>query len=163
MLASLAFAAVCAALSADRTAIVDAEGVMRWAEDGSEVAVFGVNYYTPFALDYRVIGERGFDRKDTIRRDVAHFRRLGFNGMRLHCFDREISTQDGALVDNDHLDLLDYLIAECASNGIYTVLTPIAAWGGGEWTQNTQGFATDVTMSRLTSDRALWKVMARYE
>ena len=153
----------CAAAVADRTATVDGDGVMRWLDDGSEVAVFGVNYYTPFALDYRVIGERGFDRKETIRRDVAHFRRLGLNGMRLHCFDREISTRDGALVDNDHLDLLDYLISVCASNGIYTVLTPIAAWGGGTWTRNTQGFATDVPMSRLTTDRELWKVMARYE
>jgi hypothetical protein len=152
-----------AVAAACRTATVDADGVMRWTDDGSEVAVFGVNYYVPFALDYRVIGERGFDRKETIRRDVAHFRRLGLTALRLHCFDREISDRDGALVDNDHLDLLDYLVAECASNGIYTVLTPIAAWGGGVWTRNTQGFATDVPMSRLTSDRALWKAMARYE
>ena len=151
------------AAAADRTAVVDADGVMRWTDDGSEVAVFGVNYYTPFALDYRVLGERGFDRKETIRRDVAHFRRLGLTAMRLHCFDREISDRDGALVDNDHLDLLDYLIAECASNGMYTVLTPLAAWGGGEWTRDTKGFTTDVPMSRLTSDRSLWKAAARYE
>lgn len=148
---------------ADRTARVDGDGVMRWTDDGGEVAVFGVNYYTPFALDYRVIGERGYDRKETIRRDVAHFRRLGLTAMRLHCFDREISTRDGALIDNDHLDLLDYLIAECASNGIYTVLTPIAAWGGDVWTTATEGFAYPVTMKQLTSDRALWKVQARYE
>ena len=153
----------CAVEAVDRTAMVDGEGVMRWSDDGGEVAVFGVNYYTPFALDYRVIGERGFDRKETIRRDVAHFRRLGLNGIRLHCFDREISTRDGALVDNDHLDLLDYLISVCASNGMYTVLTPIAAWGGGTWTKNTTGFATDVPMARLTTDRNLWKVMARFE
>lgn len=148
---------------ANLTAVVDSGGVMRWAETGDEVAVFGVNYYTPFALDYRVLGERGFDRRETIRRDVAHFRRLGLTAMRLHCFDREISDRDGALVDNDHLDLLDFLIAECASNGMYTVLTPLAAWGGGEWTRNTSGFATDVPMSFLTSDRSLWKVAARYE
>ncbi len=163
VLASVAPMSSGAVAAACRTATVDADGVMRWTDDGSEVAVFGVNYYVPFALDYRVIGERGFDRKETIRRDVAHFRRLGLTALRLHCFDREISDRDGALVDNDHLDLLDYLVAECASNGIYTVLTPIAAWGGGVWTRNTQGFATDVPMSRLTSDRALWKAMARYE
>ena len=151
------------AAAADRTVRVDSEGVMRWTDDGTEVAVFGVNYYTPFALDYRVIGERGHDRRETIRRDVAHFRRLGFTAIRLHCFDREISTREGALVDNDHLDLLDFLIAECASNGIYTVLTPIAAWGGGPWTSATEGFAYPVTMPRLTSDPALRAVQARYE
>ena len=96
--------------------------------------------------DYRLLGERGFDRKETIRRDVAHFRRLGLTAVRLHCFDREISDRDGALIDNDHLDLLDYLISVCASNGIYTVLTPIALWGGGIWTQNAKGFAVGVPM-----------------
>lgn len=155
--------AVCAVAPADRTATVDSAGVMRWADDGTEVSVFGVNYYTPFALDYRLLGERGFDRKETIRRDVAHFRRLGLTAVRLHCFDREISDRDGALIDNDHLDLLDYLISVCASNGLYTVLTPIALWGGGIWTQNAKGFAVGVPMPRFTSDRALWKVAARYE
>ena len=148
---------------ADRTVRIDDEGVMRWADDGGEVAVFGVNYYTPFALDYRVIGERGYDRKETIRRDVAHFRRLGLTAMRLHCFDREISNREGALIDNDHLDLLDYLIAECASNGIYTVLTPIAGWGGKGWTSMSEGFSTPFSMRELTADRALWKIQARYE
>lgn len=148
---------------ADRRAMVDAKGVMRWADDGSEVAVFGVNYYAPFALDYRVIQERGFDIKDTIRRDVAQFRRLGLTAMRLHCFDREFSTREGAFVDNGHVDALDYLIAECASNGIYSVLTPIAAWGGGKWTSSTNGFAYPVGIRDLTSDRTLWKAEARFE
>ena len=149
--------------SANRQAHVDAQGVMRWTDDGSEVAVFGVNYYAPFALDYRVLGERGHDIKETIRRDVAQFRRLGLNVIRLHCFDREFSTREGAFVDNDHVDALDYLIAECASNGIYTVLTPIAAWGGGKWTSCTNGFAYPVGIKTLTSNRNLWKVEARFE
>ena len=148
---------------ADRQARVDAQGVMRWTDDGSEVAVFGVNYYAPFALDYRVLRERGHDIKETIRRDVAQLRRLGLTALRLHCFDREFSTREGAFVDNEHVDALDYLIATCASNGIYTVLTPIAAWGGGKWTSSTNGFAYPVGIKTLTSDRALWKVEARFE
>ena len=148
---------------ADRQARVDAQGVMRWTDDGSEVAVFGVNYYAPFALDYRVLRERGHDIKETIRRDVAQFRRLGLTALRLHCFDREFSTREGAFVDNEHVDALDYLIAACASNGIYTVLTPIAAWGGSKWTSSTNGFAYPGGIKTLTSDRALWKVEARFE
>ena len=148
---------------ADRQARVDAQGVMRWTDDGSEVAVFGVNYYAPFALDYRVLKERGHDIKATIRRDVAQFRRLGLNAIRLHCFDREFSTREGAFVDNEHVDALDYLIATCASNGLCSVLTPIAAWGGGKWTSSTNGFAYPVGIKTLTSDRALWKVEARFE
>ncbi len=160
--ACLALAASCVA-PADRSAQVDAQGVMRWADNGNEVAVFGVNYYAPFALDYRVLRARGHDIQTTIRRDVAQFRRLGLNAIRLHCFDREFSTRDGAFVDNDHVDALDYLIATCASNGIYTVLTPIAAWGGGKWTSSTNGFAYPVGIKTLTSDRNLWKVEARFE
>ena len=152
-----------AASPAERQAHVDEQGVMRWADDGSEVAVFGVNYYAPFALDYRVLRERGHDVRETIRRDVAQFRRLGLNALRLHCFDREFSTREGAFVDNDHVDALDCLISECASNGIYTVLTPIAAWGGGKWTSCTNGFAYPVGIKTLTSDRSLWKVEARFE
>ena len=148
---------------ADRQAHVDAQGVMRWTDDGGEVSVFGVNYYAPFALDYRVLGERGHNIKETISRDVAQFRRLGLNAIRLHCFDREFSTREGAFVDNEHVDALDYLIAECASNGIYTVLTPIAAWGGGKWTSCTNGFAYPVGIKALTSDRNLWKAEARFE
>ncbi len=148
---------------ANRQACVDAQGVMRWIDDGGEVAVFGVNYYAPFALDYRELKERGCDVKEAIRRDVVQFRRLGLNAIRLHCFDREFSTREGAFVDNDHVDALDYLIAECASNGIYSVLTPIAAWGGGKWTSCTNGFAYPVGMKELTSNRELWKAEARFE
>ena len=107
----MALAALCV-VPADRQAHVDAQGVMRW-NDGSEVAVFGVNYYAPFALDYRVLRERGHDIKETIRRDVAQFRRLGLTALRLHCFDREFSTREGAFVDNEHVEALDYLIATC--------------------------------------------------
>ena len=162
--------AAAVALSADvfalegavRTAHVGGDGVMRWRDDNSEVAVFGVNHYAPFALDYRLIKERGFDHKRVIREDVAQLRRLGLNAMRLHCFDREFSTREGAFVDNHHVEVLDYLIAECASNGIYTVLTPIAAWGGGKWTSNTNGFAYPVGIRDLTCERSLWPVQARF-
>ena len=59
---------------ADRLAKVDAEGVMRWTDDGSEVALFGVNYYPPFTVDYKSIKEKGLDFSQVMREDVAHFR-----------------------------------------------------------------------------------------
>ena len=160
--AALAAGVLPAVPGATRTAYVDESGVMRWRGSGEEVALFGVNHYAPFALDYRLIRERGFDHKKVIREDVAQLRRLGLDAMRLHCFDREFSTREGAFVDNHHVELLDYLIAECASNGIYTVLTPIAAWGGGKWTSATNGFAYPVGIRELTSDRRLWKAQARF-
>jgi hypothetical protein len=115
---------------AGRLAKVDAEGVMRWADGGGEVALFGVNYYPPFTVDYKAIKEQGLDFSQVMREDVAHFRRLGLTCIRIHCFDRQFSTHEGAFVANHHVALLDELIDLCAKNGIYTVLTPIAWWGG---------------------------------
>ncbi len=130
-----------------RTAAVE-NGVLRWRDDGSEVALFGVNYYPPFSIDYKAIKDRGLDHEKAIRDDVAHFERLGLNTIRLHCWDREISDHEGNLRDNEHLRLLDYLISECAKRGIYSVMTPIAWWSSPE----KGGFADLYTMHQMTTD-----------
>jgi len=113
---------------ADRRIVLDAGGVLRWQDDQSEVALFGVNYYPPFSIDYAVLDALKIDKERTIRDDVAHFQRMGLTAIRLHVFDREISDEKGNLLDNEHLQLLDTLINECRQRGIYTVLTPIAWW-----------------------------------
>ena len=76
---------------ADRLAVVDRGGVLRWQNDNSEVALFGVNYYVPFSIDYRVLADRGLDHEQAIGDDVTHFVRLGLDVIRLHCFDRDFS------------------------------------------------------------------------
>jgi len=111
--------------TAGRTATVDGKGVMRWRDTGDEVALFGVNYTVPFAYGYRALGYVGVDREQTIDQDVAHFARMGLDALRLHLWDREISDLEGNLLENDHLRLLDHLIARCRERGIYVVLTPI--------------------------------------
>ena len=89
-----------------------------------EVALFGVNYYTPFWHNYPDLQAVGAAHKQVIDQDVLHFARMGLDALRLHVFDRELSDQDGNLLANEHLDLLDYLIARAKERGIYTVLTP---------------------------------------
>lgn len=111
--------------------VVDAEGVMRWTDSGQEVALFGVNYVTPFAHGYRAHGYVGVDRRHAIDVDVDHLARLGLDAFRIHVWDRQISDREGNLVENDHLDLLDYLIHGLSERGIKTVLTPIAWWPPG--------------------------------
>ncbi|NOY81868.1 MAG: cellulase family glycosylhydrolase [Kiritimatiellaeota bacterium] len=148
-----------AAAPADRTTRIDANGVLRWRDDGTEVALFGVNYYPPFAIDYTRLKARGIDHRAAIRRDVAHFVRLGLSSIRLHCWDREISDRQGNLIDNEHLELLDYLIAESKKKGIYTMLTPIAWWPS--W-MGPKGFSNFWTMQQMTSDPKAWKAQATY-
>lgn len=147
---------------ADRRVRVDAEGVLRWQDDATEVSLLGVNYYTPFTIDYAGIAALGLDHKQVIRDDVAHFRRLGLGCIRLHCFDREFSDAEGHFIDNQHVELLDFLIDECRRNGIYTVLTPIAWWGGHYAPGTIHGFSDRFTMPQMTTDREAWKAQSLF-
>ena len=147
---------------ADRPVRVDEAGVLRWADGGGEVALLGVNYYTPFTIDHAEIKRLNLDHKRAIRDDVAHFRRLGLGCIRVHCFERQFSDVEGNLLDNKHLELLDFLIDECRRNGLYTVLTPIAWWGGGLWTERSRGFSDVYEMRQLTTDRKAWAIQARF-
>ena len=125
-------------------------------------ALWGINYYAPFSLDYNLLTAQKADIRAEMRRDVAHFRRLNVNLLRVHCFDRQISDAEGHFLDNEHVALLDELISLCASNGIKTVLTPIAWWWCGSRPEDQTGFSARHDMRTLTRDRALWTVQARY-
>lgn len=114
-----------------RAVYVDDNGVMRWSDTKEEAVFWGVNYTTPFAYAYRALDKKGVDHKEAIRRDVYHIARLGFNAFRLHVWDVEISDSVGNLLDNEHLDLLDYLVAEVEKRGISTVLTLQTNFGNG--------------------------------
>lgn len=110
---------------------VDGKGVMRTTSGQGEVSFFGVNYTLPFAHAYRMHQALGVDMKQAIDRDVYHFARLGFNAYRIHVWDVEISDEEGNLLENEHLDLLDYLIAKLKERNIKILYTPIAYWGNG--------------------------------
>ncbi len=102
-------------------------GVLQY-EDGGEVALWGVNYYPQSWTEYESLKSRGIDHRKAIDDDFEDFSAMGIDLLRIHVFDREISDGQGNLVRNEHLDLLDYLVAKCNANGIYLMLTPIAWW-----------------------------------
>ncbi len=103
------------------------DGVLYYA-DGGEVALWGVNYYPQSWYQYVNMKRLGVDMKATIRQDLDHLQLMGIDIVRIHVFDREISDGQGNLVDNEHLELLDYLVSECNRRGIYMMFTPIAWW-----------------------------------
>lgn len=105
-------------------------------KDGS---YYGTNYTVPFAHAYRALGALGVDRKEAIDRDVYHMSRLGLNAYRLHLWDVELTDAQGNLLekDNDHLELLDYLIAQLEKRGIAIVLTAQTNFGNGYPEKNT--------------------------
>jgi len=123
---------------------VDDNGNLKWTETNNNAYFFGVNYSVPFAFSYRVIKNKNLSHKDVIDLDVQQFKRLGMNAYRIHVWDREVSDKDGNLLNNEHIELLDYLISKLIENDIYIILTPIAWWGTG-WPEpdiETSGFSS---------------------
>ncbi len=113
------------------TVYVDREGVMRWSDTHREAVFYGVNYTLPFAHAYRAVGYLGLDHQAAIDRDVYHFARLGFNAYRIHIWDVELADAEGNLLENDHLRLLDYLIAQLRERDIRVLITAQTNFGNG--------------------------------
>jgi len=115
---------------ANRVVYLDEQGVIRWKDNRQEVTLFGANYVLPTASDYRAAGYVHADRKKMIDEDMAQFARMGWDGMRLTFWgDWEASDSAGNLIANEHLDLLDYLIAKGRERGIYMLFSPIQLYG----------------------------------
>ncbi|MDQ3016397.1 MAG: hypothetical protein M3R25_06745 [Bacteroidota bacterium] len=117
--------------------IIGEDGIMRWRKDSSEIIGFGVNYTVPFAHSYRRGKELNVDLKAAIDADVYHFARLGLDLFRVHVWDTEISDTLGNLLENEHLELFDYLLFKLKERNIHAVITPIAYWGNGWPDQDT--------------------------
>jgi hypothetical protein len=123
---------------------VDKDGIMRWGKSNEEVHAFGVNYTTPFAFAYRTAKQQGVDLKKAIDDDVYHFARLGFDLYRVHVWDCEISDSAGNLLNNEHLELFDYMLKKMKDRGMKFMITPIAYWQNG-WPapdEKTPGFSS---------------------
>jgi hypothetical protein len=145
-------------------AFVDPHGVLRWKDSNDEVRLFGVNYTTPFAYSYRAHKRLGLSLKKAIDLDVAHMVRLDLNAYRVHVWDREVSDSSGNLLNNEHLDLLDYLLSRLAEHGIKSILTPIAWWGNGwpEPDEMTGGFSQRYSKQELVTKPKAREAQRRY-
>lgn len=104
---------------------------MRWSDTRKEASFYGVNYTLPFAHAYRAMNYLGIDHKNAIDRDVYHIARLGLNAYRIHIWDVEISDAKGNLIDNEHLELLDYLLMRLRERDIRIVITSQTNFGNG--------------------------------
>ncbi len=150
-----------------RAVYLDRDGVVRWADDSSEVALFGANYVLPSASDYRAAGYLNADRKRMIDEDMAQFARMGWDGLRLTFWgDWESSDSAGNLIANDHLDLLDWLIARARERGIYMLFSPIqlynANWPDALDDTTSPGFGRRYSRDRMGTERAAIAAQVRY-
>ena len=143
---------------------VDKQGVMRDAASREEVAFYGVNYTLPFAHAYRAVKALGIEPKDAIDRDVYHIARLGLNAYRIHIWDVEITDAHGNLIENEHLDLLDYLISRLEERGISVILTAQTNFGNGypERNQPTGGYSYNYEKCRMHDTEECIKAQEHY-
>ena len=126
---------------------------------------YGTNYTVPFAHAYRALGSLGVDRRAAIDRDVYHMSRLGLNAFRLHLWDVEISDGEGHLLENEHLDLVDYLLARLEERGIKAVLTAQTNFGNGYPERNSDpngAFTYKYEKCRVHDDAAAQDAQERY-
>lgn len=143
---------------------VDDEGVMRRSDTKDEVSYYGTNYTAPFAYSYRALGYLGKDRKRAIDRDIYHISRMGLNAFRLHLWDVELADSAGNLMANDHLDLLDYMIAEFEKRGIDIILTAQTNFGNGypEGNVDTGSYSYDFEKCHVHDDPRAQEIQERY-
>jgi len=152
---------------AARGVYLDSSGVIRWRADGREVTLFGANYVLPTASDYRAAGYLHLDRKRMIDEDMAQFARMGWDGIRLTFWgDWEASDSAGNLIENDNLDLLDYLIARARERGIYMLFSPIQLYGS-NWPDALQdttepGFGRHFSRGRMGTDSVAIAAQVNY-
>lgn len=146
------------------TVFVDKQGVMRWSDTKQEASFFGVNYTTPFAHAYRALKYKGVDHKEAIDRDIYHFVRLGFNAYRIHIWDVEIADGEGNLLENEHLELLDYLLFRLQEKGIRILITAMTNFGNGypERNVNTGAFSYLYDKCQVHADPKAIEAQKRY-
>ena len=96
--------------------------------DDREVRLWGVNYYAPFNHNFYNLEELGIRQEDAIDRDIAHFKLMGIDLVRMHMYEREITDPMGNIVENRNMEVFDYLIDACEKNGIFLMLSPISYW-----------------------------------
>jgi hypothetical protein len=128
--------------------------------DGKEVLLWGVNYYPQSFTQFFSVQKLGVDRRRSTEEDFDDFVEMGIDIIRIHVFDSEISDGDGNLIENEHLDGLDYLVAQCNRKGIYLMLTPIAWWGSPG--ARPDSFSRNTPMPAMTMWPEMWPIQARY-
>ena len=152
----------------NRAVYLDNQGVVRWRDNRQEVRLFGANYVVTTASDYRAAGYVGADRKRMIDEDMAHFARMGWDGIRLTFWgDWQSADSAGNLIANDHLELLDYLILKARERGIYMLFSPIQLYSS-NWPDalhldpSTPGFGRVFGKERMGKDPAAIAAQANY-
>ena len=108
----------------------------------------------------------GASHEEAIESDLQHISRMGLDGIRLSFWgDSECCDEQGNLVDNEHLRLLDYLVFQAKQRGIYMLFSPIVTYSP-NWPDNLNkpmgGINSRFSKSVLGTDPNAIKAQANY-
>jgi len=106
-------------------------------EDGSEVALWGVNFQSAMAWEWwrsrRSHGRWKFDPKywkSIVDRSFDEIQLMGCDVIRIHLCPGDLADGQGKLIENEWLDMLDYTMAQCYRRGIYINFALLNHLGG---------------------------------
>lgn len=115
------------------------DGVLLF-EDGSEAVLWGVNLQPSLSWEYRRMAKHGLHKplemdayKAMIDEAYDELEMMGCNFIRIHLSPGDITDTEGNLVENQWLDLTDYVMAEAEKRGMYTYLAFLNALGAARW------------------------------
>jgi len=142
------------------------KGIIKWSDTKKEVSLFGANYCLPSACDYRAASYFTKDLKGEIVKDMSHFVRMGWDGLRLGFWgDYENTDIQGNLINNEHLDLLDYLVFQADKKNIKMLLSPIVTYSS-QWPDAMDkpaiGFSTHFKKSELGTNPLAIEAQTNY-
>jgi hypothetical protein len=110
--------------------IVFRDGALYY-EDGTEVALWGVNFQTALSWEWNSrlknagIPQDAETLKAITDRNLDELVRMGVTEIRMHLLPSDFTDAEGNLADSLYLDVLDYNLAACRKRGIYVYLTAI--------------------------------------
>lgn len=110
--------------------IVCRDGVLVY-EDGTEVALWGVNFQTALSWEWRGrlkplgVPLEGEALKRITDENLEQLRWLDTGVVRLHLLPADFTDAEGNLRESVFLDVLDYVVHRCGKLGIYVYLTLI--------------------------------------
>ena len=114
------------------------EDATLYHEDGSEVALWGVNFQSAMSWEWAVSrrygkGSKRYDKaewKAMVDRSFDEIQQMGSQVIRIHLCPGDLADAEGNLVETDWLDMLDYTLSECHQRGIYVYLALLNHLGG---------------------------------
>ena len=148
---------VCSSATASVFQKIEVRDGTLYFEDGREVVFWGVNFQPSLSWEYGRMANHGLHMpfemeayQTMIDEAFDELQMMGCNLIRIHLAPGDITDTNGNLIENQWLDLTDYVMAEAEHRGMYTYLAFLNTLGASRGKQT--------FVSTKTKTKPLWMV-----